>query len=249
MSNLLRIKNIKKNYNTINGEVEAIKDISFDVNEGSLIAIVGSSGCGKSTLLSIISELDKATSGEIIFYKDNPVIGYMLQEDALFSHMTILDNILLGLKILGINTDDNIKYATDLLSKYNLEKFKDKYPHELSGGMKQRVALIRTLAIKPDLLLLDEAFSALDFTTRLSVNDDVYKIIKSMNKTTIMVTHDLNEAISMADYVVVLSKGPSAVKNIYKIDLDNKGLPTDNRKDNKFNYYFDLIYGELDNIV
>lgn len=249
MSNLLRIKNIKKNYNTINGEVEAIKDISFDVNEGSLIAIVGSSGCGKSTLLSIISELDKATSGEIIFYKDNPVIGYMLQEDALFSHMTILDNILLGLKILEINTDDNIKYATDLLSKYNLEKFKDKYPHELSGGMKQRVALIRTLAIKPDLLLLDEAFSALDFTTRLSVNDDVYKIIKSMNKTTIMVTHDLNEAISMADYIVVLSKGPSVVKNIYKIDLDNKGLPTDNRKDNKFNYYFDLIYGELDNIV
>lgn len=249
MSNLLRIKNIKKNYNTINGEVEAIKDISFDVNEGSLIAIVGSSGCGKSTLLSIISELDKATSGEIIFYKDNPVIGYMLQEDALFSHMTILDNILLGLKILGINNDDNNKYATDLLSKYNLEKFKDKYPYELSGGMKQRVALIRTLAIKPDLLLLDEAFSALDFTTRLSVNDDVYKIIKSMNKTTIMVTHDLNEAISMADYVVVLSKGPSVVKNIYKIDLDNKGLPTDNRKDNKFNYYFDLIYGELDNIV
>lgn len=249
MSNLLSIKNIKKNYNTINGEVEAIKDISFDVKEGNLIAIVGSSGCGKSTLLSIISSLDKQTSGDIIFYKDNPIIGYMLQEDALLSHMTIYDNTLLGLKILGIDNEDNIKYVNDLLCKYNLDSFKNKYPHELSGGMKQRVALIRTLAIKPDLLLLDEAFSALDFTTRLSVNDDVYKIIKSMNKTTIMVTHDLNEAISMADYVVVLSKRPSVVKNIYKIDLDNKGLPTDNRKDNKFNYYFDLIYGELDNIV
>ena len=142
MSNLLSIKNIKKKYNTINGEVEAIKDISFDVKEGNLIAIVGSSGCGKSTLLSIISGLDKATNGEIVFYKENPVIGYMLQEDALFSHMTILDNILLGLKILGIYTKENIKYATDFLSIYNLEIFKDKYPYELSGGMKQRVLRI-----------------------------------------------------------------------------------------------------------
>ena len=142
MSKLLSIKNIKKNYNTINGEVEAIKDISFDVNEGDFIAIVGSSGCGKSTLLSIISELDKATDGEIIFYKDNPVIGYMLQEDALFSHMTILNNILLGLKIRGLDNETNINYATKLLRKYNLETFKDKYPHELSGGMKQRVVRI-----------------------------------------------------------------------------------------------------------
>ena len=231
MSKLLSIKKVKKNYNTINGEIEAIKDISFEVNEGDFIAIVGSSGCGKSTLLSIISDLDKVTDGEIIFYKDNPIIGYMLQEDALFSHMTIYENIILGLRILGIDNKDNIDNAVSLLEKYDLIKFKDKYPRELSGGMKQRVALIRTLAIKPDLLLLDEAFSALDFTTRLSVNDDVYKIIKSMNKTTIMVTHDLNEAISMADYVVVLSKGPSVVKNIYKIDLDSKGLPTENRKD------------------
>ena len=249
MSKLLSIKKVKKNYNTINGEIEAIKDISFEVNEGDFIAIVGSSGCGKSTLLSIISDLDKVTDGEIIFYKDNPIIGYMLQEDALFGHMTIYENIILGLRILGIDTKDNIDNAVSLLEKYDLIKFKDKYPRELSGGMKQRVALIRTLAIKPDLLLLDEAFSALDFTTRLSVNDDVYKIIKGLNKTTIMVTHDLQEAIAMADYVVVLSKGPSIVKNVYKIELDNKGLPTLNRKDNKFNYYFDLIYKDLDNIV
>ena len=249
MSKLLSIKKVKKNYNTINGEIEAIKDISFEVNEGDFIAIVGSSGCGKSTLLSIISDLDKVTDGEIIFYKDNPIIGYMLQEDALFGHMTIYENIILGLRILGIDNKDNIDNAVSLLEKYDLIKFKDKYPRELSGGMKQRVALIRTLAIKPDLLLLDEAFSALDFTTRLSVNDDVYKIIKGLNKTTIMVTHDLQEAIAMADYVVVLSKGPSIVKNVYKIELDNKGLPTLNRKDNKFNYYFDLIYKDLDNIV
>ena len=249
MSKLLSIKNIKKNYNTINGEVEAIKDISFDVNEGDFIAIVGSSGCGKSTLLSIICDLESKTDGKIIFYKDNPIIGYMLQEDALFNHLTIYENIILGLKILRIDNEDNINYAMELLDKYDLIKFKDKYPYELSGGMKQRVALIRTLAIKPDLLLLDEAFSALDFTTRLSVNDDVFNIIKSLNKTTIMVTHDLNEAISMADYVVVLSKGPSIVKNMYKIDLECKGSPSMRRKDSKFNYYFDSIYGELDNIV
>lgn len=249
MNKLLSINNLKKNYNTINGEVLAIKDISIDINEGDFIAIVGSSGCGKSTLLSIISGLENKTNGDIIFYKDNPIIGYMLQEDALFNHLTIKDNIILGLKILGIDNEDNVNYAIKLLEKYNLMEFKDKYPYELSGGMKQRVALIRTLAIKPDILLLDEAFSALDFTTRLSVNDDVYNIIKNLNKTTIMVTHDISEAISMADYVVVLSKGPSIVKNIYKIELDNKDIPTKNRKDNKFNYYFDLIYKELDNIV
>ena len=249
MSKLLSIKNIKKNYNTINGEIEAIKDISFEVNEGDFIAIVGSSGCGKSTLLSIISGLENGTDGDVIFYKDKPIVGYMLQEDALFNHLTIYENIILGLKILGIDNEDNISYAVNLLDKYDLSKFKNKYPYELSGGMKQRVALIRTLAIKPDLLLLDEAFSALDFTTRLSVNDDVFNIIKSLNKTTIMVTHDLSEAITMADYVVVLSKGPSIVKNVYKIDLECKDKPSLRKKDSKFNYYFDLIYGELDSIV
>lgn len=249
MSNLLSIKNIKKNYNTINGEIEAIKDISFDVKEGDFIAIVGSSGCGKSTLLSIISGLENSTDGDVIFYKDKPIVGYMLQEDALFNHLTIYENIILGLRILGIDNEDNISYAVNLLDKYDLGKFKNKYPYELSGGMKQRAALIRTLAIKPDLLLLDEAFSALDFTTRLNVNDDVYNIIKSLNKTTIMVTHDLSEAISMADYIIVLSKGPSIVKNVYKVDLECKDIPSLRRKDSKFNYYFDLIYGELDSIV
>lgn len=142
MNKLLSISNIKKNYNTINGEVEAIKDISFDVNEGDFIAIVGSSGCGKSTLLSIICDLESKTGGEMKFYKDNPIIGYMLQEDALFEHLTIYENIILGLKILGMDNQENISYAVNLLNKYNLSDFKDKYPHELSGGMKQRVVCI-----------------------------------------------------------------------------------------------------------
>lgn len=249
MTNILEIKNLQKKFNTINGEIEAIKDISFNLHNKEFIAIVGSSGCGKSTLLSIISNLESKTNGEINFTINNPTIGYMLQEDALFDHLTIKDNITLGLKIMKKDTKENIAYANELLKKYNLDKYKDKYPKELSGGMKQRAALIRTLAIKPDILLLDEPFSALDYTTRLSVADDVYKIIKETNISTIIVTHDLNEAVALADKVIVLSKSPATIKNIYDIKLDNKSTPTLNRKDTKFNYYYDLIMKDLDIIV
>lgn len=248
MNKLLEVKNISKKFNTINGEIEAIDNISLDINEGDFIAIVGTSGCGKSTLLSIMAGLEKQSKGEISYSLDNPVIGYMLQEDALFEHLNIEDNILLGLKIKKKLNNESKKYAMNLLSKYGLDKFKDKRPSELSGGMKQRIALIRTLAIKPDLLFLDEPFSALDFSTRLIVSDDVYKIIKETGKTTIIVTHDIGEAISMSDKVVVLSKGPSKVKNIYEIELDNKDLPTKNRKDSKFNYYYDLIWNDLNDV-
>lgn len=245
MNKLLELKNISKKFNTINGEIEAIKDVSLDINDGEFVALVGPSGCGKSTLLSILSGLEKETSGEIVSEIEKPTIGYMLQEDALFEHLKIKDNILLGLKVKKNLNLENIQYAMDLLSKYELDKFQDKSPSELSGGMKQRIALIRTLAIKPDILFLDEPFSALDFSTRLLVSDDVYKIIKETKVTTIMVTHDIGEAISMADKVVVLSKGPAVVKSIYKIELDNKDLPTINRKDSKFNYYYDLIWNDL----
>ncbi len=246
MNKILSVENIGKKYNTINGEIEAIKNISFDVNEGEFIALVGSSGCGKSTLLSILAGLDKQSVGKVNYHINNPVIGYMLQEDALFPHYSILDNVLLGLKIQNKLNKENKEYAINLLKKYNLEKFIDKKPHELSGGMKQRVGLIRTLALKPDILFLDEPFSALDFSTRLKVSDDVYKIIKDSKKTTIIVTHDINEAVSICDKVVVLSKSPAIVKNIYKIELKKKGLPTENRKDENFNYYYDLIWKDLD---
>lgn len=192
MSKIIEIVNLKKKYNTIEGEIEAIKEVTFDINEGEFIAIVGSSGCGKSTLLSILAGLEEKSDGDIIYDKDM-VIGYMLQEDALFDHLTILENVLLGIKVRKIKDKQYVDDAIDLLKKYNLYKYKDKYPKELSGGMKQRVALIRTLAIKPDILFLDEPFSALDLTTRLNVSDDVYKIIKSYGKTTIMVTHDIGE--------------------------------------------------------
>ena len=216
MSKILEVTNVSKKYNTIDGEIKALDDISFSVDEGEFVAIVGMSGCGKSTLLSILAGLEDKTSGNIKYIKDNIITGYMLQDDALLEHMNIENNILLGLKIQKKLDNDTHKYALDLLNKYDLYKFKDKKPSQLSGGMKQRVALIRTLAIKPDVLFLDEAFSALDYSTRLNVSDDVYKIIKDTGKTTIMVTHDIGEAISMADKIIVLSKGPAKVKKIYK---------------------------------
>lgn len=195
MNNILSIKNLKKIYHTKNDEIEAINDISFDLEEGKFIAIVGPSGCGKSTLLSVLCGLEKKTDGQIQF-KDNIKIGYMLQQDALFNFRTILNNCLLGLEISKDLTSSNKKKVIRLLEDYGLKDFINKYPEELSGGMRQRVALIRTLATNPDILLLDEPFSALDYQTRLAVSDDVYRIIKKEKKTVIMVTHDLAEAIN-----------------------------------------------------
>lgn len=248
MNNLLEVKNISKNFHSVKGETKAIDNISFKVKEGEFIAIVGPSGCGKSTLLTILAKLTEPSSGSIRYDKNKPVIGYMLQEDALLPHLTILENVLLGLKIQGKLDKKSKNKAILLLEKYQLINFKDKLPRELSGGMKQRVALIRTLAINPDILFLDEPFSALDFSTRLKVSDDVYKIIKDTGKTVIMVTHDIGEAISMADRVIVLSKRPAKVKNTYEINLEKKDVPTVNRKDINFYTYYDAIWGDLDDV-
>lgn len=192
MKKVLEIKNICKTYQAPNGEIEALKNISFDINEGEYISIIGPSGCGKSTLLSIIAGLENKNSGEIYI---NGKIGYMLQKDNLLEWRTIYNNVLLGLEIQKNNTLENRKYVENLLKKYGLYEFKDKYPRQLSGGMRQRVALIRTLAIRPKILLLDEAFSALDYQTRLMVTEDIYKILKNENITALMVTHDISEGI------------------------------------------------------
>lgn len=248
MQKLLEINNISKTFNTLNGEINAIKNISFDVNNQDFIAIVGSSGCGKSTLLNIISGLLEKTNGTIKFYKENPVIGYMLQEDALLPYLNILDNATLGLSLKKIKTKENIDYTKKLLETYGLRDFIYKFPKELSGGMKQRVALIRTLAIKPDILLLDEPFSALDYQSRLSVSNDVYNIIKKEKKTVIMITHDIAEAISLSDKIIVLSKRPSIVKKIYDIEMENKSTPINNRKCKEFSDYYDKIWRDLDEI-
>lgn len=248
MNKILKVKNLSKKYHTKSGEIKALDNISFEVFEEEFLCIVGSSGCGKSTLLNILAGLENKTDGEII-KKSDLKIGYMLQEDALFPWLNILDNACLGLEINKLKTKENIKYVEDLLDKYGLKDFKNKYPRELSGGMRQRVALIRTLALKPDILMLDEPFSALDYVSRLSVSEDVANIIKKEKKTVIMITHDIAEAVSLASRVMVLSKRPAKIKNIYTINLSNRGTPMENRKAKEFAYYYDLLWRDLDKNV
>lgn len=246
MNNILTIKNLNKIYHSKSGETKALMDINLEIKEGEIISIVGSSGCGKSTLLSILAGLEEKTTGDIIWNKESPVIGYMLQNDALFSWLTILENATIGLKIQKKDTKENIDYVKKMLETYSLDGFMDKYPHELSGGMRQRVALIRTLALKPDILLLDEPFSALDYQTRLAVSDDVYRIIKKEKKTVIIITHDIAEAISLSDRVIVLSKRPGKIKSIYNINLTNKSTPIENRKAKEFSKYYEILWKDLD---
>lgn len=244
MKNILELKNIGKKYQAKNGEIEALKNINLKVQEGEFVSIIGPSGCGKSTLLSIIAGLEKQTAGEI--YK-NGEIGYMLQTDSLLPWRTIYKNVLFGLEVRKIKTSENEKYVQELLKKYNLYEFKEKYPSQLSGGMRQRVALIRTLATRPSILLLDEAFSALDYQTRIMVTNDIFQILKNEKITAIMVTHDISEAISMSDRVVVLTNRPGTVKKIHKIDFEMENRnPINCRESPKFSKYFDAIWKELD---
>lgn len=242
---ILKVEDINKTYQAQNGEIVALKDISFDVKEGEYVSIIGPSGCGKSTLLSIIAGLEQKTSGQISIDKK---IGYMLQKDNLLEWRTILNNVLFGLEVQKAKTKENKEYVLELLKKYGLYEFKDKYPNQLSGGMRQRVALIRTLAIKPKILLLDEAFSALDYQTRLMVTNDIYQILKNEEITAIMVTHDISEAISMSDRVIVLTERPATVKEIHTIDFEMENrTPLNCRESPKFSKYFNLLWKELGN--
>ena len=242
---ILEIKNLSKIYHTPKEETLAVEDFTLNLKNGEFIAIVGPSGCGKSTVLNILANLDTKSSGTINL-KDDIKLGYMLQQDSLFNWKTVLENCLLGLEIKNELTEENKNYVINLLNTYGLKDFINNYPNTLSGGMRQRVSLIRTLATQPDLLLMDEPFSALDYQTRLAVSDDVYNIIKQEKKSAIMVTHDIAEAISMADRVIVLSKRPSTIKNIIDIKLTDKSTPINNRKTKEFPYYYDLIWKEID---
>ena len=213
--NKMEISHIYMNYHSLNGETEALTDISFIVEEGDFISIVGPSGCGKSTLLNIIAGLIKPSSGKVYIQgkaisSTSSKIGYMFQRDNLFEWLTVWDNVSLGLKIKHKLTSENKDKLEALLFNYKLMDFRNHFPSELSGGMRQRAALIRTLALNPDVLLLDEPFSALDYQTRLTVSDEIYNIIKEEKKTAIMVTHDISEAISMSKRVLILSKRPAS---------------------------------------
>lgn len=225
MASILEVKGIGKRYQNKDGEVQALKNVNFRVKPGEFVSIIGPSGCGKSTLLSIIAGLEEKSEGEIYIQNEkvtgvSPKIGYMLQRDCLLEWRTIFSNALFGLEVKGKKSKENIEYVESLLKKYSLYDFKDKYPSEISGGMRQRTALIRTLAVKPKILLLDEAFCALDYQTRIMVTNDIYQILRQENITALIVTHDISEAISMSDRVLVLSKRPGTIKDIHKIDFD-----------------------------
>ncbi len=243
---LLQVKNIEKKFFTETEEVLAIKKVNFSVDKGSFVSILGPSGCGKTTLLSILSGLSKQTSGEVIL-SDNNNIGYMFQKDTLFEWLNILENCYLPLKIKKLLCEENKENVNKLLKDFGLWDFKDMYPKELSGGMRQRVALIRSLATNPDLLLLDEPFSALDYQTKLVLYQEVLDGVKGLDKTVVLVTHNIQEAISLSDKIIILSKRPSIVKKEIKIDFGKERNVAMITKESKYNTYFEEVWNEVMN--
>lgn len=245
MQPILEFCNLNYSYHTPRGEISALTDISLKIFPGEFISVVGPSGCGKSTLLSLIAGILTPTNDSIHIFSDASV-GYMFQRDNLFEWRTVYENIILGLEIQNKLTDENISYVEKLISDYGLQQFQNVRPGNLSGGMRQRAALIRTLALKPDILLLDEPFSALDYQTRLEVSDDIGKIIKEQKKTAILVTHDISEAISMGDKVVILSKRPGTIKKVLPIKITSEtSTPLNNRFAPEFKDIFNEIWREL----
>ncbi len=257
MELLLSLQDISYAYHNLKGETPALSHISFEVSQGEFLAIVGPSGCGKSTLLSIIAGLLAPEKGSLFYrgqyvsdcgLRDVMKVGYMLQRDHLFEWRTIYKNVLLGLELNHALTGENIDYVLKLLKDYDLYAFRDKKPSELSGGMRQRAALIRTMAIRPDLFLLDEPFSALDSQTRLNVSADIAQIIRGTNKTAILITHDLSEAVTLADRVLVLSKRPACVKCEMPIHFDtDRSDPLAVRNSAKYRLYFNQLWEVLTN--
>ena len=253
MTAKLEVSGLSYSYHSMDGETQALSNISFTVDTGEFIAIVGPSGCGKSTLLSIFSGLLKPDEGEILIdgipLPDSKVnLGYMLQKDHLFEWRSILSNAALGLEIQHKMDERHKNDLRELMNSYGLGNFENSRPSELSGGMRQRAALIRTLALEPDILLLDEPFSALDYQTRLSVCDDISTIIRGRHKTAILITHDLSEAVSVADRIIILSKRPGRIKGILPIPFSTPGLsPLERRNDPEFSGYFNEVWKILQN--
>jgi len=252
MDKVVDVVDVSMNYHTLEGETQAIRKLNFSIANGEFVSIVGPSGCGKSTLLSLISGIIMPTSGKIFVNGKevtgpSPSVGYMLQKDHLFEWRTILKNVTIGLEIQGKLNKENQEFVEKLLKEYGLYEFRNYYPKQLSGGMRQRVALIRTLATKPDILLLDEPFSALDYQTKIAISEEVWLILKKEKKTAILVTHDLAEAISMSDRIIVLTKRPAEIKSIHNIQLTcDFRTPITCREAPEFRVYFNKIWKELD---
>ena len=251
MTAKLEVRGVSYSYHSLEGETLALSDISFSVESGQFLSIVGPSGCGKSTLLSLLCGLLLPDQGEILLdgaplSRDMSTVGYMLQKDHLFEWRTILSNVSLGLEIQKRMDSDSLKTLREMLNTYGLKGFEYSKPSELSGGMRQRAALIRTLLLDPELLLLDEPFSALDYQTRLTVSDDIGQIIRRSGKTALLVTHDLSEAVSLADRVIVLSKRPATVLCIVPVSFNlENDTPLNRRNAPEFKTYFNQIWKEL----
>lgn len=251
MENVLRLKDIRKKYLSTKGETLALDKIDFSIKKNEFVSIVGPSGCGKSTLLSIIIGLIPPDKGAVYINGKKisgicSEVGYMLQEDYLFEWRTVYKNVRLGLEIKGIINDNSKDQIFELLDSYGLAEFAEHYPGELSGGMRQRVALARTLATDPEILLLDEPFSSLDYQTKLTLEEEMAGILKKEKKTAVLVTHDIAEAISMGDRVIILSKRPAKIKKIIEIDFPDEMTPLQKRNKKIFQEYFDQIWKELD---
>lgn len=251
MDQSITLQNIALTYQTKEGEVEALRDVTFSVEQGEFVALVGPSGCGKSTLLGVIAGLEQPDSGTVTVCGEavqGPTrrVGFMPQRDQLFPWRTIRNNVLLGLQIRHETDEAHLRHVDVLLSRYGLADFAHLHPGQLSGGMRQRCALIRTLATDPDLLLLDEPFSALDYQTRLTVSGDIWRIIREQGKTALLVTHDIAEAVSMADRVVVLSRRPATVKTIFDMEQLRRLTPMQRRESPLFSRFFDSVWKELE---
>ena len=238
----LKFIDVSYTYHTLSGETNAVEGLSFSVDEGEFVSVIGPSGCGKSTILSLAAGLISPSAGKI--ERGGGEFGYMLQTDALFPWRTVEANIFLPLEVKKKNTPEMRQNALMLAQKYGLKDFLKKSPQQLSGGMRQRVALIRTLAAQPQTLLLDEPFSALDYQTRLNVCDDVYKIIRGEHKTAVLITHDISEAISVADKIVVLSRRPARVTAEHALHFP-ENEPIRRRENKEFSAWFELLWREL----
>ncbi len=248
---IVQLDDVNVTYQAPDGEIAALRGMSFGISDGEFVSIVGPSGCGKSTLLSVIAGVESTSQGSVYVDGDTVTapsnkIGYMPQKDQLFPWRTIWGNVTLGLELQHQNTPERQEHVRELLKRYGLAEFIHKTPSQLSGGMRQRCALIRTLATDPKILLLDEPFSALDYQTRLSVSADIYAIIRQEHKTALLVTHDISESISLSDRIIVLSKRPAAVKAIHSLE-DLMEIPPMQRRDHPaFQKYFNPIWKELD---
>jgi NitT/TauT family transport system ATP-binding protein len=248
----LGIREISHTYFTPQDATTALEDISFDVEEGEFISFLGPSGCGKTTLLSIIAGLIKPTAGEILIYgqpqkSKKQITGYMLQQDYLFPWKTIEENILLGLKILKQLTTEKRQQTIKLLHDIGLKGVEKQLPSQLSGGMRQRAALVRTLAVDPKLLLLDEPFSALDFQTKLKLEDLVFQTLKSFGKTAVLVTHDIGEAIAMSDRIILFSANPGRIHQILNVPDELRLLnPFEARSHPLYSQLFQQLWKEFE---